>query len=141
MTRRRTHPSAHHVRRRSGIDDAKNELVEIVDFSRTRANMPRLGGTVPKACCWSGRQVRQKTLLARAVAARREVPSSAWSASEFVDDRRRWREAECATCSQAREASRSIIFVDELDAIGRARSWFPPASAQTQTRTDALIRS
>ena len=106
----------------AGIDDAENELVEIVDFLKNPAKYQRLGGTVPKGVLLIGAPGTGKTLLARAVAGQAGVPFFSLSASEFIEmivgvGASRVRDL----FKQAREAAPSIIFVDELDAIGRAR--------------------
>jgi cell division protease FtsH len=106
----------------AGIDDAENELVEIVDFLKNPAKYQRLGGTMPKGVLLIGSPGTGKTLLARAVAGQAGVPFLSLSAAEFVEmivgvGASRVRDL----FRQAREAAPSIIFIDELDAIGRAR--------------------
>jgi len=106
----------------AGIDDAENELVEIVDFLKNPAKYQRLGGTVPKGVLLIGAPGTGKTLLARAVAGQAGVPFFSLSAAEFVEmivgvGAARVRDL----FKQAREAAPSIIFIDGLDAIGRAR--------------------
>jgi cell division protease FtsH len=106
----------------AGIDEAKEELVEIVDFLKEPARYTRLGGTAPKGVLLVGAPGTGKTLLARAVAGEAGVPFFSMGASEFVEmivgvGASRVRDL----FRQAREAAPAIIFVDELDAIGRAR--------------------
>ena len=106
----------------AGIDEAENELVEIVDFLKNPAKYQRLGGTVPKGVLLVGAPGTGKTLLARAIAGQAGVPFFSLSASEFVEmivgvGASRVRDL----FKQAREAAPSIIFIDELDAIGRTR--------------------
>jgi len=106
----------------AGIDEAENELVEIVDFLKSPAKYQRLGGTMPKGVLLIGAPGTGKTLLARAIAGQAGVPFFSLSASEFVEmivgvGASRVRDL----FRQAREAAPSIIFIDELDAIGRAR--------------------
>ncbi len=106
----------------AGIDEAENELVEIVDFLKNPGKYQRLGGTMPKGVLLIGAPGTGKTLLARAIAGEAGVPFFSLSASEFVEmivgvGAARVRDL----FRQAREAAPSIIFVDELDAIGRAR--------------------
>src|SRR5438132_11814346 len=106
----------------AGIDDAKQELVEIVDFLRHPKKYTRLGGSVPKGVLLVGPPGTGKTLLARAVAGEAKVPFFSMGASEFVElivgvGAARVRDL----FKQAREAGPAIIFIDELDAIGRAR--------------------
>lgn len=106
----------------AGIDEAERELAEIVDFLQQPEKYTRLGGTVPKGVLLVGAPGTGKTLLARAVAGEAGVPFFSMSASEFVEmivgvGASRVRDL----FKQAREAAPSIIFIDELDAIGRAR--------------------
>jgi cell division protease FtsH len=107
----------------AGIDEAKAELSEVVDFLRSPDKYQRLGGRIPRGVLLSGPPGTGKTLLARAVAGEAEVPFFSLSASEFVEaiaglGASRVR----ALFAQARAVAPSIVFVDELDAIGRARS-------------------
>ncbi len=106
----------------AGIDEAKEELVEIVDFLKDPSRYTRLGGTAPKGVLLVGAPGTGKTLLARAVAGEASVPFFSMGASEFVEmivgvGASRVRDL----FKQAREAAPAIIFIDELDAIGRAR--------------------
>jgi len=106
----------------AGIDEAENELIEIVDFLKNPTKYQRLGGTVPKGVLLIGAPGTGKTLLARAVAGQAGVPFFSLSASEFIEmivgvGASRVRDM----FKQAREAAPSIIFIDELDAIGRTR--------------------
>jgi cell division protease FtsH len=107
----------------AGIDDAKAELQEIVDFLRQPQRYQRLGGTVPKGVLLIGPPGTGKTLLARAVAGEAGVPFFSVSAAEFIEmivgvGASRVRDL----FSKARQAAPAIIFIDELDAIGRSRS-------------------
>jgi cell division protease FtsH len=106
----------------AGIDEAKQELEEVVDFLRDPSKYTRLGGAVPKGVLLVGAPGTGKTLLARAVAGEANVPFFSMGASEFVEmivgvGASRVRDL----FKQAREAAPAIIFIDELDAIGRAR--------------------
>jgi len=106
----------------AGIDEAENELTEIVDFLKNPAKYQRLGGTMPKGVLLVGAPGTGKTLLAQAIAGQAGVPFFSLSASEFIEmivgvGASRVRDL----FKQAREAAPSIIFIDELDAIGRAR--------------------
>lgn len=106
----------------AGIDEAENELVEIVDFLKAPEKYTRLGGTAPKGVLLVGAPGTGKTLLARAVAGEAGVPFFSMSAAEFVEmivgvGAARVRDL----FKQARESAPAIIFIDELDAIGRAR--------------------
>ena len=107
----------------AGIDEAEEELVEVVDFLRTPDKYTRLGGEIPRGVLLSGPPGTGKTLLARAVAGEADVPFFSNSASEFVEaivgvGASRVRDL----FVQAKASAPSIIFIDELDAIGRARS-------------------
>lgn len=106
----------------AGIDEAENELVEIVDFLKDPKKYTRLGGTAPKGVLLVGPPGTGKTLLARAVAGEAGVPFFSMSGSEFVEmivgvGASRVRDL----FKQARENAPAIIFIDELDSIGRAR--------------------
>ncbi|RPJ69944.1 MAG: AAA family ATPase, partial [Acidobacteria bacterium] len=106
----------------AGIDEAENELIEIVDFLKNPAKYQRLGGTVPKGVLLVGAPGTGKTLLARATAGQAGVPFFSLSASEFVEmivgvGASRVRDL----FAQAKAAAPSIVFVDEIDAIGRSR--------------------
>ena len=106
----------------AGIDEAENELIEIVEFLRAPERYTRLGGTAPKGVLLVGAPGTGKTLLARAVAGEAGVPFFSMSGSEFVEmivgvGAARVRDL----FRQARENAPAIIFIDELDSIGRAR--------------------
>jgi cell division protease FtsH len=107
----------------AGIDDAKAELVEVVDFLKEPEKYQRLGGTVPKGVLLIGAPGTGKTLLARAVAGEARVPFLTISASEFVEaivgvGAARVRDL----FKQARSIAPAIVFIDELDAVGRSRA-------------------
>jgi cell division protease FtsH len=107
----------------AGIDEAKQELTEIVDFLRDPEKYRRLGGRIPRGVLLSGPPGTGKTLLARAVAGEAGAPFFSMSASEFVEaivgvGASRVRDL----FRQAKEESPAIVFIDELDAVGRARS-------------------
>jgi cell division protease FtsH len=107
----------------AGIDEAKQELTEIVDFLRDPDKYRRLGGRIPRGVLLSGPPGTGKTLLARAVAGEAEAPFFSMSASEFVEaivgvGASRVRDL----FRQAKQESPAIVFIDELDAVGRARS-------------------
>jgi cell division protease FtsH len=106
----------------AGIDEAENELVEVVDFLRNPDKYAKLGARIPRGVLLSGLPGTGKTLLARAVAGEAGVPFFSASASEFIEaivgvGASRVRDL----FKQAEEAAPAIIFIDELDAIGRAR--------------------
>jgi cell division protease FtsH len=120
----------------AGIDEAKNELVEIVDFLKAPANYTRLGGAAPKGVLLIGAPGTGKTLLARAVAGEAGVPFFSMSAAEFVEmivgvGAARVRDL----FRQAREQAPAIIFIDELDAIGRARGQVAIGGSSEQEQT------
>src|SRR5438309_4508039 len=107
----------------AGIDEAKAELTEIVDFLKNPDRYRKLGGRVPRGVLLSGPPGTGKTLLARAVAGEAGVPFFSAAASEFVEaivgvGASRVRDL----FEQARKDQPAIIFIDELDAIGRSRA-------------------
>ncbi len=106
----------------AGVDEAKEELVEIINFLKNPADYGRLGGRAPKGILLVGPPGTGKTLLARAVAGEAGVPFFSISGSEFVEmfvgvGAARVRDL----FEQARQMAPAIIFIDELDALGRAR--------------------
>jgi len=120
----------------AGIDEAENELVEIVDFLKSPAKYTRLGGTAPKGVLLIGAPGTGKTLLAKAIAGEAGVPFFSMSASEFVEmivgvGAARVRDL----FKQAREQAPAIIFIDEIDAIGRARGLVAIGGASEQEQT------
>jgi cell division protease FtsH len=107
----------------AGIDEAKEELTEIVDFLKDPDKYRRLGGRIPRGVLLTGPPGTGKTLLARALAGEAQVPFFSISASEFVEmfvgvGASRVRDL----FAQAKQAAPAIIFIDELDAIGRSRA-------------------
>ena len=120
----------------AGIDEAEAELVEIVDFLKSPAKYTRLGGTAPKGVLLVGAPGTGKTLLAKAVAGEAGVPFFSMSAAEFVEmivgvGAARVRDL----FRQAREQAPAIVFIDELDAIGRARGQVAIGGASEQEQT------
>ncbi len=106
----------------AGVEEAKEELVEIVEFLKQPDKFTRLGGRIPKGVLLVGPPGTGKTLLARAVAGEAKVPFFSISASEFVEmfvgvGASRVRDL----FQQAIQKAPCIIFIDELDALGRAR--------------------
>jgi cell division protease FtsH len=106
----------------AGVDEAKDELHEIVDFLKKPGEFTRLGAHIPRGILLVGPPGTGKTLLARAVAGEAGVPFYATNGAEFVEmfvgvGAARVRDL----FEQARKASPCIIFIDELDALGRAR--------------------
>jgi cell division protease FtsH len=121
----RVEPSQQHVTFEdvAGIEEAKAELSELVDFLRDPEKYRRLGGRIPRGVLLTGPPGTGKTLLARALAGEAKVPFFSISASEFVEmfvgvGASRVRDL----FTQAKQAAPAIIFVDELDAIGRSRA-------------------
>src|SRR5881409_2915369 len=107
----------------AGVDEAKAELVEIVDFLKNPRKYQRLGGRIPKGVLVVGPPGTGKTLLARAVAGEADVPFFTLSGSEFVEmfvgvGAARVRDL----FEQAKDKAPCIIFIDELDAIGKSRA-------------------
>ena len=120
----------------AGIDEAENELVEIVDFLKDPGKYTRLGGAAPKGVLLVGAPGTGKTLLARAVAGEAGVPFFSMSAAEFVEmivgvGAARVRDL----FKQAREHAPAIIFIDELDTIGRARGQVAIGGSSEQEQT------
>src|SRR5215207_1824171 len=120
----------------AGIDEAENELVEIVDFLKDPEKYTRLGGAAPKGVLLVGAPGTGKTLLARAVAGEAGVPFFSLSASEFVElfvgvGASRVRDL----FKQARENAPAIIFIDELDSIGRSRGQTAIGGSSEQEQT------
>ncbi len=106
----------------AGVDEAKSDLVEIVDFLKTPQKFQRLGGKIPRGVLLVGPPGTGKTLLARAVAGEAGVPFFSMSGSEFVEvlvgvGASRVRDL----FEQAKKAAPCIIFIDEIDAVGRQR--------------------
>lgn len=106
----------------AGLDEAKEEVMEVVDFLKNKDKYIALGGKIPKGVLLVGPPGTGKTLLAKAVAGEAEVPFFSLSGSDFVEmfvgvGASRVRDL----FKQAREKAPCIIFIDEIDAIGRAR--------------------
>jgi cell division protease FtsH len=109
----------------AGVDEAKDELREIIDFLKNPQEYSRLGGRMPKGVLLVGPPGTGKTLLAKAVAGEAKVPFFSISGSEFVEmfvgvGAARVRDL----FEQARQKAPAIIFIDELDALGRARGLY-----------------
>ena len=107
----------------AGIEEAKDELSEVVDFLRKPDKYRKLGGRIPHGVLLSGPPGTGKTLLARAVAGEADVPFFSMAASEFVEaivgvGASRVRDL----FKVAKESAPAIVFVDELDAVGRSRT-------------------
>jgi len=106
----------------AGLDEAKEEVMEIVDFLKKPKKYTSLGGKIPKGCLLIGPPGTGKTLMAKAMAGEAHVPFFSISGSDFVEmfvgvGASRVRDL----FKQAREKAPCVIFIDEIDAIGRAR--------------------
>jgi cell division protease FtsH len=127
----------------AGVDEAKDELREVVDFLKDPERYGRLGGRMPKGILLVGPPGTGKTLLAKAVAGEAGVPFFSISGSEFVEmfvgvGAARVRDL----FEQARQKAPAIIFIDELDALGRARGIGPMAGGhdeKEQTLNQLLV--
>ncbi len=117
----------------AGLEEAKVEVMEIVDFLKTPKKYTQLGGKIPRGALLVGPPGTGKTLLAKAVAGEAQVPFFSLSGSDFVEmcvgvGASRVRDL----FRQAKEKAPSIIFIDEIDAIGRARGKSPSFSANDE---------
>ncbi len=117
----------------AGLDEAKVEIMEIVDFLRNPDKYTKLGGKIPKGVLLVGPPGTGKTLLAKSVAGEAHVPFFSISGSDFVEmfvgvGASRVRDL----FKQAKEKSPCIIFIDEIDAIGRARGKNPATGANDE---------
>jgi cell division protease FtsH len=127
----------------AGVDEAKDELREVVDFLKNPTGYGRLGGRMPKGVLLVGPPGTGKTLLAKAVAGEAKVPFFSISGSEFVEmfvgvGAARVRDL----FQQAHQKAPAIIFIDELDALGRARGIGPFAGGhdeKEQTLNQLLV--
>jgi len=120
----------------AGIDEAKEELREVVEFLRTPERFRRLGGKIPKGVLLVGAPGTGKTLLARAVAGEAKVPFFSMSGSEFVElfvgvGAARVRDL----FEQAKQKAPCIVFIDELDALGKSRSINPLGTHDEREQT------
>jgi len=120
----------------AGIDEAKEELKEVVEFLKTPEKFQRLGGKIPKGVLLVGMPGTGKTLLARAVAGEADVPFFSISGSDFVEmfvgvGAARVRDL----FAQAQNHAPCIIFIDELDALGKTRGVNPMGRHDEQEQT------
>lgn len=120
----------------AGAEEAKDELREIIEFLRTPQKFLNLGGKIPKGILLVGAPGTGKTLLAKAVAGEAKVPFFSMSGSDFVEmfvgvGAARVRDL----FAQAQEKAPCIIFIDELDALGKARGLNPLASHDEREQT------
>jgi cell division protease FtsH len=124
----------------AGVDEAKEELKEIIEFLKTPARFGRLGAKLPKGVMLVGPPGTGKTLLARAVAGEAGVPFFSISGSDFVEmfvgvGAARVRDL----FDQAKQKAPCIIFVDELDALGKARGVGPVAHEEREQTLNQLL--
>jgi cell division protease FtsH len=124
----------------AGVDEAKQELQEVIEFLKTPEKFGRLGGRIPKGILLVGPPGTGKTLLARAVAGEAGVPFFSISGSEFVEmfvgvGAARVRDL----FTQAKEKAPCIIFIDELDALGKARGVGPMVHEEREQTLNQLL--
>lgn len=126
----------------AGLDEAKEEVKEIVDFLKTPTKYTKLGGKIPKGALLVGAPGTGKTLLAKAVAGEAEVPFFSLSGSDFVEmfvgvGAARVRDL----FKQAKEKAPCIIFIDEIDAIGRSRGkgQMPGSNDERENTLNSLL--
>ena len=124
----------------AGVDEAKEELQEVIEFLKTPEKFRRLGGRIPKGILLVGPPGTGKTLLARAVAGEAGVPFFSISGSEFVEmfvgvGAARVRDL----FEQAKDKAPCIIFIDELDALGKARGMGPMAHEEREQTLNQLL--
>jgi cell division protease FtsH len=124
----------------AGVDEAKEELKEVIEFLKTPEKFRRLGGRIPKGILLVGPPGTGKTLLAKAVAGEAGVPFFSISGSEFVEmfvgvGAARVRDL----FVQAKEKAPCIIFIDELDALGKARGMGPMAHEEREQTLNQLL--
>src|SRR5437762_8171442 len=124
----------------AGVDEAKAELMEVVDFLKQPRKYQQLGGRIPKGVLLVGPPGTGKTLLAKAVAGEAGVPFFSISGSEFVEmfvgvGAARVRDL----FEQAKEKAPCIIFIDELDALGKARGMGPVGHEEREQTLNQLL--
>jgi cell division protease FtsH len=120
----------------AGVDEAEEELKEIVEFLKTPKKYTNLGGRIPKGALLVGPPGTGKTLLARAVAGEAHVPFFSLSGSEFVEMFVGVGAARIRDLFQQAEAKAPcIVFIDELDALGKVRSQSPMGSHEEREQT------
>ena len=124
----------------AGVEEAKEELQEVIEFLKTPEKFTKLGGKIPKGILLVGPPGTGKTLLARAVAGEAAVPFFSISGSEFVEmfvgvGAARVRDL----FEQAKLKAPCIIFIDELDALGKARGMGPMAHEEREQTLNQLL--
>jgi cell division protease FtsH len=124
----------------AGVDEAKDELVEVIEFLKTPEKFTRIGGRIPKGVLLLGPPGTGKTLLAKAIAGEAGVPFFSISGSEFVEmfvgvGAARVRDL----FEQAKGKAPCIIFIDELDALGKARGTGPMMHEEREQTLNQLL--
>ena len=124
----------------AGVDEARDELVEVIEFLKTPEKFTRIGGRIPKGVLLVGPPGTGKTLLARAIAGEAGAPFFSISGSEFVEmfvgvGAARVRDL----FEQAKVKAPCIIFIDELDALGKARGTGPMAHEEREQTLNQLL--
>ncbi len=124
----------------AGVDEAQEELLEVVEFLKTPEKFTRIGGRIPKGVLLVGPPGTGKTLLARAIAGEAGVPFFSISGSEFVEmfvgvGAARVRDL----FENAKGKAPCIIFIDELDALGKARGTGPMAHEEREQTLKQLL--
>jgi cell division protease FtsH len=124
----------------AGVDEAKDELVEVIEFLKTPEKFTRIGGRIPKGVLLVGPPGTGKTLLAKAIAGEAGVPFFSISGSEFVEmfvgvGAARVRDL----FEQAKGKAPCIIFIDELDALGKARGTGPMVHEEREQTLNQLL--
>ena len=124
----------------AGVDEAKEELLEVIEFLKTPEKFTRIGGRIPKGVLLVGPPGTGKTLLARAIAGEAAVPFFSISGSEFVEmfvgvGAARVRDL----FENAKSKAPCIIFIDELDALGKARGTGPMAHEEREQTLNQLL--
>ena len=121
----------------AGIEEAEQELAEVVDFLRDPAKYTKLGARIPRGVLLSGSPGTGKTLLARAVAGEAGVPFFSMSASEFVEMIVGVGASRVRDLFAGEGRGPSIVFIDEIDAIGRSRGGGGLQRRERRARADA----
>src|SRR5216117_1394046 len=126
----------------AGVEEAKEEVMEIVEFLKNPKKFQRLGGRIPRGVLLVGEPGTGKTLLAKAIAGEADVPFFSISGSDFVEmfvgvGASRVRDL----FKQAKEASPCIVFMDEIDAVGRhrGRGQMPGANDERENTLNSLL--
>ena len=119
----------------AGLEEAKEEVKEIVDFLKNPKKYTTLGAKIPKGALLVGPPGTGKTLIAKAVAGEAKVPFFSLSGSDFVEMFVGVGASSKDLFKQAKEKSPCIIFIDEIDAIGRARGKNPNMDQMTKENT------